>query len=125
MVIVSYMTAPFPKVRPRSVMGASREEGSLSPPPLKKRKFESTTTSRYLWRNTYLRMAESVLVLGKAIASFFTPTSKKDPEKIAWRVINRSLLLAKYSPSTETTSPPVKMTKIAAFDLVGHCGFVV
>ena len=106
-------------------MSASREEGSLSPPPLKKRKFESTTTSRYFWRNTHLRMAEGVLVLDKAIASFFTPTSKKDPEKIAWRVINRSLLLARYSPYTETISPPVKRTKIAAFDLVGHCGLVV
>ncbi|MCJ1258884.1 hypothetical protein MMC24_006718 [Lignoscripta atroalba] len=79
--------------------GPSVNEGSLSPPPTK-RKYESTTTK-------------------KAIASFFTPVSKKEPEKIAWRIVNNSLLAGKYDPGagpSQSSEPASKRTKIAAFD---------
>ncbi|MCJ1301277.1 hypothetical protein MMC08_004076 [Hypocenomyce scalaris] len=77
----------------------SAREGSLSPPPVK-RKLESTTTK-------------------KAVASFFTPVSKKEPEKITWRVVNRSLLVGASTPepsSTKNDAPAKKRRKIAAFD---------
>ncbi|TKA63730.1 hypothetical protein B0A49_06522 [Cryomyces minteri] len=63
-----------------SLRGLKRQmgthEGSVSPPPVK-RKVESTTTK-------------------SAVASFFTPTSKKLPEKTSWRVVNETLLVARY-----------------------------
>ncbi|CAF9914539.1 hypothetical protein IMSHALPRED_001936 [Imshaugia aleurites] len=73
---------------------------SLSPPPLKKRKVDSTTTK-------------------KAVSSFFTPASKKEPERITWRIINESLLFARHQPdiADTPTEPPLKRRKIAAFDL--------
>ena len=56
----------------------------------------------------------------KAIASFFTPSSKKKREKVSWRIVNESLLLARYEPDTtsKTDPPPAKRRKIAAFDFV-------
>ncbi|KAL6714847.1 DNA kinase/phosphatase Pnk1 [Lecanora helva] len=68
---------------------------SVSPPPTKKRKLESTTTK-------------------KAVASFFTPSSKKEPEKVTWRIVNDTLLFAKYNPKT-TSKDDIKR-KIAGFD---------
>ncbi|KAL2041201.1 hypothetical protein N7G274_006146 [Stereocaulon virgatum] len=79
-------------------MEAPKREGSLSPPPSKKRKFESTTTK-------------------KAVANFFTPASKKEPEKTVWAVINEGLLIARYNPAKEANGTPTKRRKIAAFDL--------
>ncbi|KAL2049079.1 hypothetical protein ABVK25_010675 [Lepraria finkii] len=79
-------------------MDAPKRERSLSPPPSKKRKLESTTTK-------------------KAVANFFTPASKKEPEKTAWAIINKGLLIARYNPAKEANRPPVKRRKIAAFDL--------
>ena len=75
-------------------------EPSLSPPPLKKRKVESTTTK-------------------KAVNSFFTPASKKDPDRVAWRVVNETLLVARYQPRSqnEPKPRPLRRRKIAAFDL--------
>jgi len=52
-----------------------------------------------------------------AIANFFKPQSQKEPEKTTWRVIDRSLLVAKYDNKTIPTYS--KPRKIAAFDLVG------
>lgn len=56
----------------------------------------------------------------KAVSSFFTPASKKEPERITWRIINESVLLARYQPedADKTNGPPSKRPKIAAFDLV-------
>ncbi|KAL9119120.1 MAG: hypothetical protein Q9187_004323 [Circinaria calcarea] len=100
-----------------NAFGAQKREarhGSLSPPPTK-RKFESTTTK-------------------KAVASFFTPVSQKEPERVTWRVVESSLLVGRYSPSPAPKSTPesatateggegkekgepvVKRRKIAAFD---------
>ncbi|KAL2355708.1 polynucleotide kinase 3 phosphatase-domain-containing protein [Cryomyces antarcticus] len=62
----------------------STHEGSVSPPPVK-RKVESTTTK-------------------SAVASFFTPASKKVPEKISWRVVNETLLVARYGSPNPSSS---------------------
>ncbi|MCJ1374282.1 hypothetical protein MMC20_005514 [Loxospora ochrophaea] len=78
---------------------SSNREGSLSPPPLK-RKIESTTTK-------------------KSVTNFFTPLSKKVPEKIVWRIVGNSLLVGKYDPQSENNhgqSSPILRRKIAAFD---------
>ena len=61
--------------------------------------------------------------LETAVASFFTPISKKKPEKITWRVVNKSLIAGKYTsgPAVEnaqTQSKSAKRRKVAAFDLV-------
>ena len=58
------------------------------------------------------------------MASFFTPVSKKEPEKITWRVVNRSLLVGASTPepsSTKNDAPAKKRRKIAAFDFVRSC----
>ena len=98
---------------------ANVKEASLSPPPLKRRKVESTTTSR--WVDYILsELADDFRSLEKAVSSFFTPASKKDPERITWRIINESLLFANSQTDVAdtTNAPPLQKTKIAAFDLV-------
>ena len=61
-----------------------------------------------------------MLLIDKAIATFFTPTSKKEPEKINWRILNSTLLIGKYTPKTvdKSAEPASKRRKVAAFDLV-------
>jgi bifunctional polynucleotide phosphatase/kinase len=54
------------------------------------------------------------------VASFFTPTSQKAPDKLTYRIIDRSLIIAKYEASTQENIkpvPPGTPRKIAAFDL--------
>ena len=57
----------------------------------------------------------------KAISNFFTPASKKEPEKMTWRIVNESLLVGRYGAHMATL--PAKQAlgkrKIAAFDFVG------
>ncbi|KAL8978851.1 MAG: hypothetical protein Q9205_005670 [Flavoplaca limonia] len=75
------------------------ERDSVSPPPIR-RKLESTTTK-------------------KAVAGFFTPASKKSPDRTHWRVVNGTLLAGRYRPQEPPGSEdtqPVKKRKIAAFD---------
>ncbi|KAF8418544.1 putative DNA 3'-phosphatase Tpp1 [Tirmania nivea] len=76
-------------------MSNKRRAGDISPPPFK-RKVMSTTTSA-------------------TVANFFKPLSQKEPEKTTWRVIDKSLLVAKYDNKTIPTYS--KPRKIAAFDL--------
>ncbi|KAF2204780.1 PNK3P-domain-containing protein [Delitschia confertaspora ATCC 74209] len=68
-------------------------------PPAPKRRQQSTTTS-------------------KAIANFFTPVSKKEPEKMSWRIVHDSLLIGRYraSATPPITKSPLKRQRIAAFD---------
>ncbi|KAF1939758.1 PNK3P-domain-containing protein [Clathrospora elynae] len=66
-------------------------------PPISKRRQQSTTTS-------------------KAVASFFTPISKKEPEKMVWRIIKESLLVGRFSATTAALSAPKGKRRIAAFD---------
>jgi bifunctional polynucleotide phosphatase/kinase len=53
----------------------------------------------------------------KAVASFFKPTSQKEPQKLIWRIIKSTLIVGRYgnpfAPSPTRTLP----VKIAAFDL--------
>lgn len=81
---------PYEK-RPRS------NTGNLSPPPSKRQ--QSATTK-------------------KAVADFFTPLSKKEPEKMAWRIVKDSLLIGKYGLSSVTGKVPQQKRRIAAFDFV-------
>ncbi len=64
-----------------------------------------------------------------AVASFFTPTSQKLPDKVVWQErakhgdSERSLLVGKYTPSseyktTESLAREMKRNKVAAFDFV-------
>ncbi|KZF25768.1 putative DNA 3'-phosphatase Tpp1 [Xylona heveae TC161] len=73
--------------------------GSVSPPPLK-RKVQSSTTKG-------------------ALAQFFTPASKKEPEKASWTKLRDSLLIGRYAPETEdkTNNPNKRPSRIAGFDL--------
>ncbi|KAF2266661.1 PNK3P-domain-containing protein [Lojkania enalia] len=74
----------------------SHEKG-VSPPPSKRRQ-PSTTTN-------------------KAVADFFTPLSKKEPEQMSWRVVDDSLLIGRYVASARKLVKPTKgKRKIAAFD---------
>jgi hypothetical protein len=63
--------------------------------------------------------------LGKAIANFFTPASKKEPEKMSWRTVNDSLLIGRYraptTPAHQKSRSALKRQRIAAFDFVSHC----
>ncbi|KAH8730048.1 polynucleotide kinase 3 phosphatase-domain-containing protein [Phaeosphaeriaceae sp. PMI808] len=73
----------------------SSNDKNVSPPP-SKRKQQSTTTS-------------------KAVANFFTPLSKKEPDKMSWRIVKDSLLIGRYAASTARVAAKGR-TKIAAFD---------
>ncbi|QVM08813.1 hypothetical protein D8B26_003488 [Coccidioides posadasii str. Silveira] len=70
-------------------------------PPATKRKIESTTTR-------------------EALANFFKPPSKKPFQHLAWRTVDNSCLVAKYStrPPVDNQVVPVKK-RVAAFDLDG------
>jgi hypothetical protein len=86
----------------------------VSPPP-SKRKQQSTTTSTV--RDSPCREMLLTGITGKAVASFFTPLSKKEPEKMSWRIVKDSLLVGRYATSAGRPAAKDK-TKIAAFDLV-------
>jgi bifunctional polynucleotide phosphatase/kinase len=92
----------------------SSNDRGVSPPP-SKRKQQSTTTSK-LYANT---CKDTVLshATGKAVANFFTPLSKKEPEKMSWRIVKDSLLIGRYTASA-VRSAATGRTKIAAFDFV-------
>ncbi|MCJ1286991.1 hypothetical protein MMC26_006338 [Xylographa opegraphella] len=84
--------------------GSVLEGRPLSPPPVK-RKIASTTTK-------------------KAVATFFTPTSKKDPDRITWRIISGTLIHGKHKPKSdnilECRGHSNKKRKVAAFDFVSR-----
>ncbi|KAF2256368.1 PNK3P-domain-containing protein [Trematosphaeria pertusa] len=84
--------------RPGRGKRPSSNERGFSPPATKRRQ-QSTTTS-------------------KAVANFFTPLSKKEPEKMTWRVLNDSLLIGRYgaAPCTQSAKVIKGKQKIAAFD---------
>lgn len=76
-------------------------------------------------------MCKLTLILAEtAVASFFTPSSQKPPEKITWqeRAPNDdtpdSLVVGKYEPAKDSTMSEkptggeMKRHKIAAFDFV-------
>ncbi|KAF2100576.1 PNK3P-domain-containing protein [Rhizodiscina lignyota] len=76
----------------------STDDGTVSPPPLKRGK-QSTVTQ-------------------KAVANFFTPASKKEkvPEKVTWRIANDSLVVGTFKPPEVSETREDKRRKIAGFD---------
>lgn len=70
-------------------------ERDISPPPAK-RKAAATITQ-------------------KAVANFFKPASAKEPEKIAFQTVQKTVVVGRCENATSTFRP--KPTKIAAFDL--------
>ena len=57
---------------------------------------------------------------GTAVASFFKPASQRQPETLRWRIVDKSLLVAKYvtpSKASDTLPNPPIPRKVAAFDL--------
>jgi bifunctional polynucleotide phosphatase/kinase len=57
----------------------------------------------------------------RTVASFFTPTSQKKPEKITWRVVN-SVVIGKYTTDSGEQPARREKAKVAAFDLVSPAG---
>ncbi|KAI4808920.1 PNK3P-domain-containing protein [Aureobasidium sp. EXF-8845] len=81
---------------PPTLKRLATEDGSVSPPPLKRTApTPSATTS-------------------SAVANFFKPASQKDPEKVAWKVIDNTLLYCKYDKIDSFAAD--RPRKIAAFD---------
>ncbi|CAA9964302.1 polynucleotide kinase3phosphatase [Pyrenophora teres f. maculata] len=80
--------------RPALSKRPSSSGKDVSPPPSKRRQ-QSTTTS-------------------KAVANFFTPVSKKEPEKMVWRIVKDSLLVGRFG--TAAAQSTTKRRRIAAFD---------
>ncbi|KAI4747186.1 PNK3P-domain-containing protein [Aureobasidium sp. EXF-12298] len=81
---------------PPTLKRLATEDGSVSPPPLKRTApTPSATTS-------------------SAVANFFKPASQKDPEKVAWKVIDNTLLYCKYDKTDSFAAD--RPRKIAAFD---------
>ncbi|EXJ77494.1 hypothetical protein A1O3_09720 [Capronia epimyces CBS 606.96] len=70
---------------------------SISPPPVK-RKVQSITTN-------------------KAVASFFKPASQKEPEKLTWRNVEKTLIVGRYDASNVPPHTRTLPVKVAAFDL--------
>ena len=79
---------------PGSLKRTNSNDGGVSPPPTK-RKLAATATN-------------------KAVANFFKPASEREPEKISFKILHETLLIARNENAhTITRTKPVK---IAAFD---------
>ncbi|GAM87428.1 hypothetical protein ANO11243_054520 [Dothideomycetidae sp. 11243] len=65
-------------------------------------------TSRSLSHSLYSQS------IGKAVADFFTPASKKAPDLCHWRTVDDSLLVCRYDKPDASAS--IRPRKIAAFD---------
>lgn len=82
---------------------ADDNDGSVSPPPLKRKTQSAITKS--------------------AIANFFTPTSQKPKDRTTWSErsagdgVPATLLVGKYVPEKGEDEAPAKRRKVAAFDL--------
>ncbi|KAI5809648.1 polynucleotide kinase 3 phosphatase-domain-containing protein [Peziza echinospora] len=84
-----------------ATMASKRKAQDISPPAVKrsvKVTVQSTTTSA-------------------TVTNFFKPLSEKEPEKTTWRVIDKSLLVAKYSSTTAAAPNYSIPRKVASFDL--------
>lgn len=53
----------------------------------------------------------------KAVSTFFTPLSQKEPDPITWRIVNNSLVVGKYNIAPDERRDSQKK-RVAAFDLV-------
>ncbi|KAL1797383.1 hypothetical protein ACET3X_003989 [Alternaria dauci] len=80
--------------RPGLSKRPSSNSKDVSPPPSKRRQ-QSATTS-------------------KAVANFFTPASKREPEKMVWRIVRDSLLVGRFNLGAQSAAQGKR--RIAAFD---------
>lgn len=55
--------------------------------------------------------------LGKAVSSFFTPSSQKEPEKLTWKIVDQTLITGRYAPTAGKSEALPRPVKVAAFDL--------
>ncbi|KAF7678128.1 dna kinase phosphatase pnk1 [Alternaria burnsii] len=81
-------------IRPGLSKRPSSNSKDVSPPPPKRRQ-QSATTS-------------------KAVANFFTPASKKEPEKMVWRIVKDSLLVGRFNIGAQSATQGKR--RVAAFD---------
>ena len=51
------------------------------------------------------------------MASFFKPTSQKQPERLTWRTVDNTLIVGRYNASVSSSQQRTLPVKIAAFDL--------
>ncbi|ORY64488.1 polynucleotide kinase 3 phosphatase-domain-containing protein [Pseudomassariella vexata] len=99
----AYVTMPSPKAA-EAKPSAKRKNDSISPPPLLKRKAQSSISKN-------------------AVANFFTPTSQKSKERTNWSErapdddTPATLLVARYKPENAEGPEQRRRRKIAAFDL--------
>ncbi|KAF2759782.1 PNK3P-domain-containing protein [Pseudovirgaria hyperparasitica] len=85
----------------RSLKRTDTEDGSVSPPPTKRKQPVASGTTQ------------------KAVKSFFTPASQKQPEQMTWKVWNDTLLAGEFAPSAsqeQARTEDSRSRKIAAFD---------
>jgi bifunctional polynucleotide phosphatase/kinase len=90
-----------------------RQGEPISPPPLKRKAPTPTSGGPPLKSAT----------TKAAVKSFFTPTSKKEPEKISWKTVNETLLVARYPRdavdvwrANREKKGETEPVKVAAFD---------
>jgi bifunctional polynucleotide phosphatase/kinase len=53
--------------------------------------------------------------------------SKKEPEKVTWRIVNQTLLVGQYKSDiqAQNSEKERKRAKIAAFDFVSYDSFIM
>lgn len=103
--------------RPALGKRPNSNDAGVSPPP--KRKQQSTTTSELSLRQTSDHPQGLFYGPGKAVANFFTPLSKKEPEQMTWRTVKDSLLVGAFGTAAARSASNIKgKRKIAAFDFV-------
>jgi bifunctional polynucleotide phosphatase/kinase len=129
--LASQILATFLRKAARNMASSSQpikrkasHDAPISPPPLRRKtQVKSTTTREY----SEHRFAEDRInsSIENAVASFFTPASKKPSGKVIWheRAPNddapSTLLVGKYRPTeSPSTVAQIKRAKIAAFDFV-------
>ncbi|RYO32505.1 hypothetical protein AA0111_g4400 [Alternaria arborescens] len=83
-------------VRPGLSKRPSSNNKDVSPPPPKRRQ-QSATTS-------------------KAVANFFTPASKKEPEKMVWRIVKDSLLVGRFNLGAQSATQGKRRVAVFDFD---------
>lgn len=65
---------------------------------------------------TYLQKTNNT---EKSAANFFTPLSQKKPDPISWRIVDKTLVVGKYTSDAKTKPASTEnKQRIAAFDLV-------
>lgn len=85
---------------------------------LRRRQSGNSSQQRQVRRDAkFLQISIPTHEPGKAVANFFTPISKKEPEKMTWRIVNNSLLVGRYAASAARSAASGK-TRIAVFDFV-------